>query len=115
MFPVDPHPSGMLNGAKGVANDACLYGEDTVIRVLNNSISGDVGDKVGCIDQHAKRALSPAAPGRLAGGGAFVLCSHPRLSTFGQQQRCTLVHHNLTHCFHDLASGAGPARVPLLQ
>lgn len=96
MCPVDPHPSGMLNGAKGVANDACLYGEDTVIRVLNNSISGATGDKVGCVDKHAKCVLSPAAPGRPAGGGAFVLCRHPRLSTFGQQQRCTLVYPNLT-------------------
>jgi hypothetical protein len=37
---------GMLNGAKGVANDACLYGEDTVIRLLNESIQGDTGAKV---------------------------------------------------------------------
>lgn len=36
----------MLNGAKGVANDACLYGEDTVIRLLNQSIQGDTGAKV---------------------------------------------------------------------
>lgn len=39
-------PPGMLNGAKGVANDACLYGEDTVIRLLNQSIQGDTGAKV---------------------------------------------------------------------
>ncbi len=48
--PLAPPPrlssSGMLNGAKGVANDACLYGEDTVIRLLNESIQGDTGAKV---------------------------------------------------------------------
>ncbi|KAI7842724.1 hypothetical protein COHA_003654 [Chlorella ohadii] len=37
---------GMLNGAKGVANDACLYGEETVIRLLNESVQGDTGAKV---------------------------------------------------------------------
>lgn len=35
-----PSP-GMLNGAKGVANDACLYGEEAVIRLLNETIKGD--------------------------------------------------------------------------
>lgn len=46
--PATPPPCspGMLNGAKGVANDACLYGEETVIRLLNESVQGDTGAKV---------------------------------------------------------------------
>ena len=37
---------GMLNGAKGVAHDACLYGEDAVGRLVNTTVTGSASEKV---------------------------------------------------------------------
>lgn len=34
-------PAGLLNGAKTVAQDACLYTEDLAFRLVNNTLSGD--------------------------------------------------------------------------
>lgn len=63
-----PVPAGMLNGAKTVANDACLYSEDLITRTLNETLEG----KGAVLVRWAGHGGAAAC--RLAGWGGLLLC-----------------------------------------